>query len=335
MTKRSNRVTIEDVARAAGVSTMTVSRVLNHKGEIREETRQRVLKIIDDMGYRPSRVARGLATNRTYILGVIVPDIVNPFFAQLVSGAQAAAWQRGYNVLLCHTGENAEREEAVLHLLEDTQVDGVLVCSARLSEEELLPLLEKQDAAILLNRQIGSKLAGVIRVNDADGAVQAVTHLLHSGRERIGLIAGPPGSISSQERRRGFALANEAAHHPENVALQIDCAPNVESGYQAGLALLQAHPDINGLFCYNDLVAVGALQACKELGKPVPDDIALVGCDDIPLAGLISPALTTLAVDKEQLGAAAIQLLIDRIQNQTMADETVVEQTLAIRESAP
>lgn len=335
MTKRKNRITIEDVARAAGVSTMTVSRVLNNKGEIREATRQRILRVIDELGYRPSRVARSLATNRTYTLGVVVPDIVNPFFAQLVSGAQTVAWQHEYHVLLCHTGEDYEREEDVLNLLEDTQVDGVLVCSARLPDEQLIPLLAKQDAVVLLNRHLTSEHAGIIRVNDAAGAVTAVQHLLQTGYERVGLIAGPSNSTSARERRRGFALANEAGSHPENTPLQVNCSPNTQSGYQATLALLQAHPEINGLFCYNDLVAVGALQACKALGRRVPQDIALVGCDDIPLAALISPSLTTLAVDKEQLGAEAIQLLIDRIHGDLPAADTLIEQTLVIRESAP
>lgn len=314
---------------------MTVSRVLNNKGEIRATTRERVLRVIDELGYRPSRLARSLATNRTYILGVVVPDIVNPFFAQLVSGAQTVAWQRGYHVLLCHTGEDERREEAVLNLLEDTQVDGVLVCSARLPDELLFPLLAKQDAVILLNRQITNNQAGIIRVNDADGAVKAVHHLLQSGHERVGFIGGPPYSTSARERQRGFALANETGGHPENIALQVACPPNTASGTQAAHALLEAHPEISGLFCYNDLVAVGALHACKALGRRVPQDVALVGCDDIPLANLTSPTLTTLAVDKEQLGADAIQLLIDRIHGQIPAVDTLIEQTLVIRESAP
>jgi LacI family transcriptional regulator len=335
VTKRKNRITIEDVAREAGVSTMTVSRVLNNKGEIREETRERILKIIDELGYRPSRLARSLATNRTYILGVVVPDIVNPFFAQLVTGAETVAWQHGYHVLLCHTGEDYGREEAVLDLLEDTQVDGVLVCSARLPDEQLLPLLAKQDAAVLLNRQVASELAGMIRVHDVAGAVKAVQHLLHTGHERVGLIAGPAASTSARERRRGFIFANETEGRPENIPLQVESSPTTQGGYQAAITLLQAYPDLNGLFCYNDLTAVGALQACTEMGRHVPHDIALVGCDDIPLAGLISPTLTTLSVDKEQLGADAIQLLIDRIQGRPAVDELLIEQTLVIRESAP
>lgn len=333
--KRKNRVTIEDVARVAEVSTMTVSRVLNNKGEIRDETRQRILATIDALGYRPSRVARSLATNRSYILGVIVPDIANPFFAQLVSGAEAVAWEHGYNVLLCHTQEDLKREHTVLQLLEDTQVDGILICSARLPDEQLIPLLAKQEAAVLLNRQVSSRFAGSIRVNDIDGAMAAVQHLLNTGHKRVGHIAGPTNSTSARERLRGFVLVNEAAGYRENIDCQISCSPDTRSGYQAAMTLLQRHPELDGIFCYNDLVAVGVLQACRELGKRVPDDIALIGCDDIPLATLISPALTTLGVDKERLGADAIRILIDRIQGKQSTDEIVVEQELIIRESAP
>jgi len=331
----NKRVTIEDVAREAGVSAMTVSRVINNKGEINHATRSRIKRIIHDMGYRPSRVARSLATNRTFILGVMVPDITNPFFSEFVGGVENVAWEAGYNVLLCNTQEQVQREQAVLQLFEESQVDGVLVCSARLSDEELIPLLEQHNAVVVFNRPIASEVAGIVRMNDKQGTVQAVNHLMDSGRTRIGLIAGLAASMSGQARLQGFAEAHQAAGSRHQLRVEHVTVPNSEGAYRATKALLTAYPDTNGLVCYNDLFAVGALRACRDLNKRVPDDIAVVGCDDIPLASLVSPALTTLRVNQGEMGGQAVSMLLERIQGQHERDEFVFQQELVIRESAP
>jgi LacI family transcriptional regulator len=238
-------------------------------------------------------------------------------------------------MLLCHTKDDEEREEAVLRLLEETQVDGVLVCSARLPDDDLLALLNKQRAVVMLNRQIPNLDAGILHVEDVSGAIQAVNHLIDSGRKRIGHIAGPAHTWSAQARRQGFIQANEQAGLSRNVNLIASCKPNSASGQEATLKLLTTYPDIDSLFCYNDLVAIGALQACQQLGKRIPEDIALVGSDDIPLASLISPALTTLHVDKAELGALLLRLLIERVEGQVEQEEILIQQELIIRDSAP
>jgi len=333
--RQKKRVTLADVAREAGVSTMTVSRVINNKGEISDQTRQRINEIIDKLDYRPSRLARGLATSQTYILGLIVPDIANPYFATLASGAEQIAWDNGYILLLCNTQEDPEREREVLRLLEQTYVDGVLVSGSRLEDDDLLPLLENQRAVVLLNREMPSQVAAQIQVNNIGGAHIAVQHLIRTQHQRIGLLTGPSTSQSAHLRAQGYRQALGEAGFDVDPALQVFCTPDEEGGHSAALQMLERAPDLDGLFCYNDLVAIGALQACQEQGKTIPQDIAIIGCDDIPLARFIKPALTTLRADIQQLGRLGLTALIARIQGEKQPSRVMIDFELVIRESAP
>jgi len=330
-----SRITIADIAREAGVSTMTVSRVINDKGEISPQTRERVQRTIDRLGYRPSGIARSLSTNRTHTLGLVVPDITNPFFPEIVRGAEDTAAARGYSVILCNTVEDPVRERAVLELLESKRVDGIILCSARLPDAELFPLVRQHPAAVLLNRPALGEAVGSLRVDDAHGAVRAVGHLLALGRRHLGLLAGPPNSYSAQQRLEGFTLALEGAGYGLGSAQRPFCAPTEAGGYEAARALLSAHPEIDALFCYNDLVAIGALRACAELARRVPEDVAVVGCDDVRLASLVTPSLTTLRVPKYDLGQRAVQMLLGRTESREAVEDAVVKPELVVRESAP
>ncbi len=331
---RKKPVTIADVAKRAGVSTMTVSRAMNNKGEITESTRQKVLQAAADLAYRPSRIARSLVTRQTMQIGLVVPDITNPFFSQIALGAQNAAWEAGYNLLLLNTMENLERETTILNLLEESQVDGVILCSPRLPEAHLESRLATQAATVLINRPAAGKVAGFIHIADEAGAAQAVKHLVCGGRKRIALLSGPPHSFSGQNRQKGYVKALEQAGLPLVPALQRPCDPTPEGGLTAA-ALLKEHPEVDALFCYNDLVAVGALQACAALGKRVPQDVAIVGVDDIPVASLITPRLTTLKTPKYEIGLTAVELLLQRLQGQNEQSVKFFEQQLIVRESAP
>jgi LacI family transcriptional regulator len=329
-----NRVTIADVAQAAGVSTQTVSRVINGKSELSPGTRAHVLSVIERLGYRPSSIARGLATSRTHTLGLVVPDIANPFFPELARGAEDAAREHGYGVFVCNTGERPDQEAAALDLLHDRRVDGIIVSSSRLPDDRLHPLLARGRAAVLVNRPAPPAIASTVRVDDADGTRQAVAHLLARGRRSLALINGPATSYSAGERARGFAAALETAGIVARPELQVRCQPDHTGGFAAVHALLAAQPQIDALVCYNDLVAVGALQACAALERRVPDDVAVIGCDDILLAALVTPALTTVRVDKRALGAAALDLLLARIAGRVDHAARVLAPTLIVRASA-
>lgn len=329
------RTTIEDIARRAGVSKMTVSRVLNNKSDVNPETRQRVLDMIEALDYRPSRVARGLTTQATFTLGVMVPDIANPFFGELISGAQVAAREQGYNVLLSNTQEDNNQEIETLKLFEETRVDGVLLCSARLPDHDLFPLLTRQRAVTVFNRIVPTAIASMVNVNDFFGAQQAARHLVHTGHRCFGVLTGPPMSYSSQARANGVQQTLQEMDVPCQIQFKQDYQPNPSGGYEATKELLSAHPEIDALICFNDQVAVGALHACHESGRRVPQDVAIVGFDNIPLASLVFPTLTTLHIDKRSTGAAAIDLLISRIQGGDEPTEIVIDPELIIRESAP
>ena len=332
----AHRVTMSDVAREAGVSLMTVSRVVNNKGEVSEATRQRVQDVIERLGYRPSHIARGLATQRTLTLGLVVPDIANPFFSDVARGAEHEAYAEGYNVFLCNTDEDTQRELAVLASLEEKRVDGVVVCSSRLEHDKLSAALAPHSAVVLVNRRLDDAHVGTVLADDLTGGQMATRHLLQAGHRSVGFLAGPAVSYSGRERTKGYRAALVAAGLPYNPAWVRNCPPMVEGGQEAAHALLTDHPELTALFCYNDLVAVGALHACANLGRRVPEELAVVGFDDIPLAALVTPALTTCRVTRYELGVHAMRLLLDHI-NGCLGEctEVVLPVELIVRASAP
>jgi LacI family transcriptional regulator len=331
------RITIAEVAKQAGVSTMTVSRVLNGRGEISIQTRTRVQEIIEKLGYRPNSLARNLKTQTTQTIGLIVPDITNPFFPEFVKGAEDKAAELGYAMILCDFGRNPAREKRALQLLEDKRVDGLILCSSGLPDEELVPLLKNQRAVVLFDRLLEPSIAGAVRVDDVYGGMLAANHLIQLGCRKFGLLSGPKYYLGSGQRRYGFYSAIETRGNKPDTIVESPCEPDETGGYEAAKELLTAHREIDGLFCFNDLVALGALQACGEFGIPVPQRLAIVGFDDIRLARLTVPQLTTIRVDKYGLGTGSVELLLKRLNAESTADtaEVVFRPELVIRGSAP
>ncbi len=198
------RVTIQDVAREAGVSVMTVSRVLNDQPGVSEARRAEVRAVIDALGYRRNILARGLKVRQTHAIGLVVPDITNPYFPEIVRGAEDVALEAGYGVFLSNVVEDEEREAAALRLMEDRRVDGVIVVSPRLPEPRLHELLRKHPAAVVVNRSAPPEIAGAVSLDHANGMQQAIEHLLALGRRRIGVVAGPDRSFAARERLRAI-----------------------------------------------------------------------------------------------------------------------------------
>ncbi len=332
----NHRITMADVAREAGVSLMTVSRVVNNKGDVSLKTREAVQAAIEKLGYRPSLIARGLVTKRTGTLGLVIPDNANPFFSEVARAAENVAYAEGYNVFLCNTEEDVQRELAVLQSLEEKQVDGLVLCSSRLDEEKLQEIVGRFPAVVLVNRRLHNGSLGTVLVDDEMGGRIATHHLLQGGHRAIGLLAGPKASHSGSHRAKGYQSALEMAgvtYRPEWVQ---HGSPTVEGGRETAQNLLQHHPQLTALFCYNDLVAVGALQACAETGRRIPDHVAIVGCDDTMLAALVTPTLTTCRVSRHDIGARAMKLLLNQINNcQDECGEVCLQPVLVVRASAP
>lgn len=333
----SERITIADVAARAGVSMMTVSRAMNNKKGVSEATRVRILLIAQEMGFQPSGIARGLATNRTGTIGLVVPDIANPFFAEIARGVEDVAHAHDYNVFLLNSSETIEREQKALDSLWTRQVDGLICCSSRLQQSKLLYYLDRFSDVVLINRALDEDYAGVVTidVDDAAGSFQAVAHFVEQGRLNMAFVAGPAHSDSSQKRQEGFRAAC-ALYGVETAVSNIQpCAPTREGGYQAAMSLLSAKPELQAILAFNDLVAVGVMQAVWENGRSVPADIAIIGFDDIPLASLVTPSLSTLRIDKHGLGEQAMNTLVHLMNatDQTHSANQTIQPKLILRQS--
>ena len=296
---------IHDVARHAGVSVATVSRSYTVPDTVREATRARVLHAAAELGYRPNRAARGLITGRTGNVGVIVPDLANPYFQGVLQGAQARARKADYAVFVADGQESATEEEALIGAM-SKQVDGILLCSSRLAPATLAAL-EPAPAVVLLNRRLDG--LSTVTVDSAGGMRQAMAHLAALGHRRCAFLSGPKHSWSNQERVRGLRAAARASG-AEIVTIG-PVAPRFEGGADAAEQVLAS--GATAVLAYNDLVAAGSLSRLAQLGVAVPGRISVVGFDDIPLAAMLTPALTTVAAPTAQAGAAAVDALLSRL----------------------
>ncbi len=329
------RVTIEDVARVAGVSRQTVSRAINDKGEISPATRKRVMDAVQTLGYRPSGVARGLATQRTQTVGLVVPDITNPFFPEVARGVQDVARSKDYSVFLCNTDESPQEELQTLHSLAAQPVDGILLFGSRIGDDDLAAFADHYRPLVVLNRPLEHPGVSLVLVDNHQGAKLAVDHLAGRGHTAIGMLAGPVTSPSSHQRVEGFRRAMAARGLSVAEDLILPGPPTIEGGYEAARRLLTESPQVTALFAYNDLIALGAIQACRDLGRRVPADCAIVGFDDIRLAGMVSPALTTVRVDKYDLGRRAMIRLLAMFDDPDATFPPIsVGVELVVRESA-
>lgn len=328
------RVTISDVAKLAGVSYQTVSRVINNNPNVSVATRQRVQEIVTETGYRPSHIARSLVTARTATIGLIVPDISNPFFSAVARGADRVASKHGYSILLCTTDEDASREIDLLNILQERYVDGVIVCGSRIEESLLKKALSQFQAVVLVNRRVSDGTIPGILVDDVLGAYMITQHLLQIGHRAIGFIAGPTTSYSGNQRLTGYKKALAGANIELQPGWVRHCLPTTDSGEETTNLLLNANPELSALFCYNDLVALGALRHCAAFGYQVPADIAVTGFDDIMLAGVVTPSLTTCHIPRVEIGSRAVTMLLDRINDKTdRCNEIVITPELVIRNS--
>jgi DNA-binding LacI/PurR family transcriptional regulator len=318
------RVTINDVAKLAGVSYQTVSRVINNKPNVSTTTRQRVQEIITETGYRPSPIARSLATARSATIGLVVPDIANLYFSAIARGVEQVAYANNYNVLLCNTGEDASRELEVLYTLDERFVDGVIACGLRQEDAPLQQALAQFRAAILVNRRFADKTIPSIMVDDVLGSSVATQHLLQMGHTGIGYLAGPTASYSGAKRLQGYEQALAEAGIERQAGWVQHCLPTFAGGQAAAHSLLTSHPELTALFCYNDLVAVGALWDCALQGRRVPEDIAVVGYDDIMMASEVSPPLTTCRVPCVEMGSLAVSMLLHCINDEADSCEEIV-----------
>jgi transcriptional regulator, LacI family len=307
--------TIRDVANSAGVSTSTVSHVINRTRHVSAETRERVLNAIQALHYQPNRLARSLRNRQTTTFGVLLPNSANSFFAEVLLGIESACFDSGYSVILGNANDNAQREMFYLDVLLSKQVDGILLISTGAYREALDALMRRDTPVVLVDRSPGTLEIDTVFTDNRGGGLMATDYLLRLGHRRIGCITGPSPLAPSAERLTGYRLALQAAGISVDEALIVPGEFQHEGGYQACQRLLALAEPPTAIFACNDMMAVGALCALHEAGLRVPEEVSVVGFDDIPLASYTVPRLTTVAQPAQEIGRVAVEKLIERLQN--------------------
>ena len=328
------RVTIDDVARAAGVSRQTVSRALNDKSEIAPETRRRVLAVVEELDYRPNIFARGMKTRRSDAIGLIISDISNPFYPAVARGVFDAAESAGRRVVVYNTDANAQRESAALEDLYSRGADGAVGFFYALGEPALarharrLPL-------VIADRRLADPSLPSVTSNFVDGTTTAVDHLLDQGHREIGMLDSSVG-VAVDERRNAFLGALTARGVTGGDARIVEAPPTIAGGAAALGELLTTHPSVTAVFAFNDLMAFGAIQAAAGHGRSVPADCAIVGFDDLAFGRLVHPPLTTVHTDKYVQGRTLVEVLTagSRAETDAVARRVVLPATLVRRASA-
>lgn len=322
---------IDEVARLAGVSPATVSRVLSGSRKVGEETKQRVLAVVDRFDYQPNALGRNLRQGRAAVVGVVVSDIENPHFATAVRAIEDALYLRGKRVILCNTSEQPDKEAAYLQVMAIEHVLGVLISPSDPASPGISRLLDRGIPVVAFDRLVADPRADGVTADNRGAGALATRHLLGSGRSRVGFVAGLPGVLTADDRLAGYLDAvAEAGSQARNRAGQF----TVEEGYAATRQLLQDFPRLDGLLVANNQMTIGALKALRDVGARVPDDVALVGFDDPAWAALVDPPLTTLAQPLREMSQSVVDLLFERMERRKLEPRRIVyEFELRVRRS--
>jgi LacI family transcriptional regulator len=346
-------VTLSTVARYAGVSTSTVSRVLNNKGELSEETRRKVFDAIQTLGYRPSLVAQGLRKKDSHLIGLMLPEILSPIFAELALGVEMKASEANYTVAHSNTLYSPEREKSGLLYLLDRYVDGVVCYSPHLPENELIPLLNQIGASVVVNLPVPDSQVGELYVDNVQGMRMVITHLVEQGYKKIAYFALSSSSWNGREREKAFiqTLHDLGLPFEPRMILNIDRdleqnnqqtqildyslipIDAIENGEWAARRFLEMSPDLDAIIAFNDLCAVGILRTLIKAGRRVPEEIAVVGFDNSVIGSKFMPSLTTAGMKNVDIGRQAAQMLIDHLEGQIPLQKINLPFTLYPRES--
>lgn len=325
---------IKDVALHAGVSVTTVSHVVNGTRFVSEVVRQRVEAAVRELGYVPSAVARSLKHNTTHTFGMVIPNNSNPYFAEIIRGVEDRCFAAGYNVILCNSNDDPERQAAYLRVLAEKRIDGLIFVVTGSDAVVRATLGGINTPLVLLDREVSGVSGDLVEVNHVLGSQMATRHLLELGHPRVACISGPPGLSPSSQRRAGWkdALEHAGVERKESDLARGDFT--ARGGYLAMQALLRRRPRPTAVFACNDLMAFGALTAAREAGIAVPQQLSIVGFDDIDLAAFSAPPLTTVAQPKQQIGTVAADLLLDRVSNaRTDNRQMILDPELRVRAS--
>nr|WP_084034614.1 LacI family DNA-binding transcriptional regulator [Anaerobacillus alkalilacustris] len=303
--------TIRDVAKYANVSAATVSRVLNKKGYVSKEAEEAVVKAIEKLNFQPNAVARTLYSKSSRMIGLILPDITNPYFPELARAIEDVALSNGYTVVLCNTDDDEKKEKQYIEALKQKYVDGIILVTNQLDVTDLAPMAVP---IIALDRILSEDIPAVVSENE-NGAIVATEHLIDCGCKFIAHLRGPIGLTSAEDRLRGF----QSVVQQKGIAnIVVNSDFNFEKSEEVTMQLLKKYPTIDGIFTSSDITAAGAMKAAHTLGRTIPDNLQIIGFDGIPLGKMLAPSLTTIEQPIYEMGALGARLLIQQFENKTL-----------------
>ena len=325
--RRQQKATLHDVAARVGVSPRTVSRVVNDEGGFSDETRARVVAAIDELGYRPNLVARSLVTSRSNTIALIVGDIADPFFPELAQGVQLAARNLSLTMYLAVTEGRADLEEELLGRMMSQAIDGAILFPAHASGDGPTRYAGEGLPIVTVDTEIDHPNIGYVCSDLEHGVALAVDHLRSTGRTRLAMLAN---STSLRHRReQAFRRVHEGGP-----ALVVSANATYDGGYRAMRELIDRPDRPDGVFAYNDVMAIGAMSAIRDAGLSVPGDVAVIGCDDIEMGARVTPGLTTVRLDRELLGSEAVTRLMELRRTGERPDPVTLPVSLVVRDSA-
>lgn len=334
---RRQSVTISDIAREAGVAKSTVSKVLNGVPSVSQDTREKVLEVARRLNYRPSVIAQSLKSKKTRAIGLVLPSIMNPFFLSILKGVEDAAVENGYIVVFCESDNEKNKESLYFQIFEERWVDGVIFSGVEgnLEEERYIRSLhEKGIPVVLIDREIEGYFTNAVLIDNKGAAFTATTYLLELGHRQIASIVGPQNIKIFVKRLEGYKAALSKYGVNFDPALVVEGDLSIEGGALAIRELMARKQRFTALFASNDLMAIGAMKELQKKGAEIPRDISIVGFDDIPLATLITPSLTTISQPAYEMGVEAVSLIKKNIElGKTLESKIILPTELVVRES--
>lgn len=306
---------IKEIAQLAGVSTTTVSHVINNTRFVSEDKRERVRKAMTTLAYRPNRMAAGLRTKRSYAIGVVLPDITNPYFAEIARGVEDACFEHNYSAIICNSDDSAQTEAHYLSMLAEKQMDGIILVNVGVADRS--PATPEHIACdiplVMLDREVPGLASDSIQVDNKLGGRMAAECLFRLGHRRVVCIGGTPDVYPSWGRVDGFVEYMRESGHPLPSGLVLEGDFQAGSGFELARKAMAGKKKPTAIFAANDLMACGAIRALTEMGYRIPEDVSVVGFDDISLSSLFNPPLTTIRQPRLEMGRTAVKLLLERI----------------------
>lgn len=327
-------VTIKEIAKKAGVSVGTVSKVLNYDKTVSEINKRKVIRIIKELNYRPNRIARSLSKGKTKNVGFIIPDITNPFFPELVRGASDLLISNGYYVFLCSSDNDSNKEDFYINDLVSMWIDGIIIAPSDTENRDISIFNKIISPFVVVDREIKELNKDLVIINNKKGAYEVVSYLISNGHKKIVLLAGPQYMKTAQDRFMGWKKAlEEKALFREEFAFWGNFS--IDSGYEMMKKVFNNLGKVDAVFACNDLIALGAIQAIEEKKYKIPDDISIIGFDDIYLSRFLKPPLTTVRQPIYNMGKIVAEILLDRMSSSVdfIPKKVVIEGSLVIRNS--